>query len=395
MLSTDHGDSGIDVPALGGSARLHHELHVPLWNGADVVGVLTLGRLSPRPFDTIDRDQLDYLAGRAGASIANAITLREVSDQAALNRAVLDTAADAFISIDAHSTITAWNPAAERMFGWTARGGGRAIAGRADRAEPVPIRPRARARSRDGRSRAAPRRGSGARGRGLPSRGARVPGGGHHLPARAPRRADLQCIRPRHLPPEARGALRGRSVRRHARALRVRQPRGGQAGGSARHRRIPRLAARRDLGRRRAGRSPSSHGRLGGPRRGGRGGGGADDVLHRAQGGRAGREGLGDRVPGLERGPVGRARVRSPRRPAACRSIGCDRVPGDHGGAAHRGRRVLRARAGAAPRRAAVAGRTRSAARSASSSIASAPRWRPIGSRTSSSRWSPTSCEPP
>ena len=47
-------------------------------------------------------------------------TLAELADQAALHKAVLDTAADAFLSVDQNGLISDWNPAAERMFGWRA-----------------------------------------------------------------------------------------------------------------------------------------------------------------------------------------------------------------------------------------------------------------------------------
>src|SRR5690349_83914 len=38
---------------------------------------------------------------------------------AARLRAVLDSAHDAFISMDHGGRVTAWNPAAEQLFGWT------------------------------------------------------------------------------------------------------------------------------------------------------------------------------------------------------------------------------------------------------------------------------------
>jgi PAS domain S-box-containing protein len=119
-VTAAHGATGLRVPAMGTEVAIAHELHLPLLNGSTVVGVLTLARLSGGPFSTADQQQLDYLGGRAGASIANALTLRVLSDQAALNRAVLDTAADAFVTIDHESVVRAWNPAAERLFGWTA-----------------------------------------------------------------------------------------------------------------------------------------------------------------------------------------------------------------------------------------------------------------------------------
>jgi PAS domain S-box-containing protein len=115
-----YGETRLRVPALGGDVAVAHELHLPLVSGSEAVGVVTLARLSGGPFAADDVEQLDYLAGRAASGIANALTLRAARDQAALNRAVLETAADAFVTIDRNNAITAWNAAAERMFGWTA-----------------------------------------------------------------------------------------------------------------------------------------------------------------------------------------------------------------------------------------------------------------------------------
>lgn len=44
----------------------------------------------------------------------------ELEQQAAFARAVVDTASDAFVAIDTQGRVSAWNPSAERMFGWSA-----------------------------------------------------------------------------------------------------------------------------------------------------------------------------------------------------------------------------------------------------------------------------------
>ena len=120
MLTATMGESGVVIKTLGAEIVGRHEVHLPLVNGTDVVGVVTLVRVADVPFGGSDLEVLDYLAGRAGAGIAGALTLREARDQAALTRAVLDTAADAFVSIDSNGVITGWNSAAERLFGWSA-----------------------------------------------------------------------------------------------------------------------------------------------------------------------------------------------------------------------------------------------------------------------------------
>ena len=120
MLTATMGESGVVVETLGAELVARHEVHLPLVSGDDVVGVVTLVRLSDARFIRSDLDVLDYLASRAGAGIAGALTLREARDQAAFTRAVLETAADAFVSIDSNGVIIAWNSAAEQMFGWSA-----------------------------------------------------------------------------------------------------------------------------------------------------------------------------------------------------------------------------------------------------------------------------------
>ncbi len=52
-------------------------------------------------------------------------------------RLVLDTAPDAFITLDRDGVITNWNAAAERLFGWTRGGGDRQDDARPDRAARV------------------------------------------------------------------------------------------------------------------------------------------------------------------------------------------------------------------------------------------------------------------
>ena len=120
LIVAGNGESAVAVETPGGRIVSRHEVHLPLTAGSTVIGVVTLGRLAGGPFLPGDLDLLEYLAGRAGAGLANAFTLRTARDQAALNRAVLDTAAEAFLTVCASGKILAWNPAAERMFGWTA-----------------------------------------------------------------------------------------------------------------------------------------------------------------------------------------------------------------------------------------------------------------------------------
>jgi PAS domain S-box-containing protein len=75
-----------------------------------VVGTpLVAGLLISRLLDRLS-------AGRAEADER----ARELRESEARTRLVLDSAPDAFITLDAEGTIRGWNRAAERMFGWTA-----------------------------------------------------------------------------------------------------------------------------------------------------------------------------------------------------------------------------------------------------------------------------------
>ncbi|MEA2480396.1 MAG: hypothetical protein QOJ07_2318 [Thermoleophilaceae bacterium] len=119
LLMSGHVDVSLRVPTLAGEADVRQEAHVPMVHGHRVVGLITLARVSDQPFGPSETEQIGHFANRAAASVAHALTLREARNQAALNHAVLDTAADAFVSIDAGGLITAWNAAAERLFGWS------------------------------------------------------------------------------------------------------------------------------------------------------------------------------------------------------------------------------------------------------------------------------------
>jgi PAS domain S-box-containing protein len=82
----------------------------------------TFGVLDTRPRQWTD-DQLTTLADLAAAAeseIAVRVAHGEMLLAGARWQAVLDCAQDAFVSMDTDGRVTAWNTAAERLFGWSA-----------------------------------------------------------------------------------------------------------------------------------------------------------------------------------------------------------------------------------------------------------------------------------
>ncbi|WP_022927934.1 ATP-binding protein [Patulibacter americanus] len=85
-----HADTGLEVEALGGSARVTHELHLPLLQRDGLIGVVSLGRVSDRPFGPDELDRARGMAEQATVAIAKAIEEARVVRLGVVNAAVLD-----------------------------------------------------------------------------------------------------------------------------------------------------------------------------------------------------------------------------------------------------------------------------------------------------------------
>ncbi|GJD93158.1 bifunctional diguanylate cyclase/phosphodiesterase [Methylobacterium iners] len=83
------------------------------------IGTLCLLDTVPRSFNAAQRQQLQDLAAVVLAHLRLYEAERDARQQAESYQHVLDTAQDAFISIDAAGLITRWNSAADTMFGWS------------------------------------------------------------------------------------------------------------------------------------------------------------------------------------------------------------------------------------------------------------------------------------
>ena len=115
----DHSDGGFILESFGRSLPVRRELHLPLLQGMRVLGVVSLARIADCPFSDQELEALEHLADQSAVALANALSFQSAQHHASVNQAVLDTAHDAFITMNASGTIVAWNSQAEKTFGWT------------------------------------------------------------------------------------------------------------------------------------------------------------------------------------------------------------------------------------------------------------------------------------
>jgi len=116
---SSHGETGMRMTAFGEQVRLHQEVHLPLSASGRTVGVVSLARVQDVPFDPAELDMLEHLAGQSALAVTGALSLEASRRAARLNKAVLDTASDAFVSVSEAGRVREWNPRAEAIFGWT------------------------------------------------------------------------------------------------------------------------------------------------------------------------------------------------------------------------------------------------------------------------------------
>jgi PAS domain S-box-containing protein len=116
-----HGGEGAGAlagPAETAGVTVRAELHVPLIQSERHVGVVSLGRARDEVYSDEDVADIQHLGGQAALALSNARALQVARRQARINRAVLETANEAFLALDEQARVTAWNPAAERLFDW-------------------------------------------------------------------------------------------------------------------------------------------------------------------------------------------------------------------------------------------------------------------------------------
>jgi PAS domain S-box-containing protein len=94
----------------------------PIRDDGSIVGYLVAAnRSGARPIDPRERELLEMLADSLAVAIRNSRLYGEVAETKRSLEQMVRSAGDAIISIDRRGAITGWNPAAERIFGWSAR----------------------------------------------------------------------------------------------------------------------------------------------------------------------------------------------------------------------------------------------------------------------------------
>jgi signal transduction histidine kinase len=107
-----HPDTSLRVEGIGGPERpvpILHELHVPLYRGAALLGVLVLGRTAHRPFRPDEVERVRGLTEQAAVALAKAAEERRSTRLAAVNAAVLDTTSFGIVMYDRDGEVAVTN----------------------------------------------------------------------------------------------------------------------------------------------------------------------------------------------------------------------------------------------------------------------------------------------
>src|SRR5262249_13100707 len=94
----------------------------PIRDEASIVGYLIVAnRSSSGPIAPRERELLEMLSDSLAEALLNSRLYGEVAETKRSLEQMVRSAGDAIVSIDRRGSITGWNPAAERIFGWSAR----------------------------------------------------------------------------------------------------------------------------------------------------------------------------------------------------------------------------------------------------------------------------------
>jgi len=95
------------------------EVDVPIRIGEKVVGVLVAENRQPYAFNQNDFDVLTAAAQQAGLAIENANLFAEVQGQKQYSESLVQNSPVAIVAVDLNCNVSLWNPAAEKLFGYT------------------------------------------------------------------------------------------------------------------------------------------------------------------------------------------------------------------------------------------------------------------------------------
>jgi PAS domain S-box-containing protein len=101
------------------AGEMRSELAVPLKTKQRVIGVLHVQSDRLNAFDESDLAVLQSLAHQAAIAIENARLFAEVRRQQQFSESLVENTPVAIVALSADDKVTSWNPAAERLFGYS------------------------------------------------------------------------------------------------------------------------------------------------------------------------------------------------------------------------------------------------------------------------------------
>jgi PAS domain S-box-containing protein len=116
---TSEDARGVKIPGTTDEASVEHLMATPLLRGAQVVGMMAVWR-SSEPFTETDLNFLSGLARQASIALENARLFTEIRAEKKFSEALVNNSPVAIVSIDEAASVVAWNPGAERLFGYAA-----------------------------------------------------------------------------------------------------------------------------------------------------------------------------------------------------------------------------------------------------------------------------------
>jgi PAS domain S-box-containing protein len=114
LVSVSHGQTELRPTVSGEDVCPSHEIHIPLLVAERRIGVLTLARVTDRPFADDELRAIEHLAGQAAVALSNALALAAARRQANINAVILNAATDAIGLRDLEGRVVFANEAARR-----------------------------------------------------------------------------------------------------------------------------------------------------------------------------------------------------------------------------------------------------------------------------------------
>ncbi len=115
---TTHDPRAVVIPGTE-DVDIDRLMAAPLLKGDEVIGMLAVWRTT-EPFREADLDFLVGLARQASIAIQNARLFAEIAAEKQFSETLVRNSPVAIMSIDEQSRVLAWNPGAEKLFGYTA-----------------------------------------------------------------------------------------------------------------------------------------------------------------------------------------------------------------------------------------------------------------------------------